>query len=133
MSKGSPLLLGVVGVSLWLGYQHATAGGDGTDVTIQVSPSALVLPAGNQCITVSTNIPYPLVDPGSLKLNGTLRPYLTKPNDRGCLMAKFRANDVKSLVSPPRAEICLTGSLVTGEPFEAWDTIVVKERTKRRK
>jgi len=111
------LALGLVG--------NAVANGAvrGDDPAIKVSPNVVVL-AKVSVLTVHTNIPFSPVDLGTLSLNGA-SPTLTKPDNRGHLVAKFAAAEVSGLV-PGRVTLALTGMLADGTGFQASDSVRVK-------
>lgn len=116
-------LLGVSGAVV----VNANNACDGDEPTIMVSPNVLVLSSDVACVTVHSNIPYGLLELDSLALNG-VTPYLTKRDSLGHLVAKFRVDDIGSVVEPGRVTLTLTGTVKNGETLlEAADTITVRE------
>ena len=115
-------LLGVSGAAVV--YANNACDGDGP--TIMISPNVLVLSSDVACVTVHSNIPYGLLDPASLALNG-VAPYLTKRDSLGHLVAKFHVDDIESVVGLGPVTLTLTGAFTDGTPLEAADTITVKE------
>ena len=93
-------------------------------IGIMVSPRTIALDSLGGSVSVHTNVPYGLVDTGSLELNG-LTPYLTKPDLRGDLVAKFNLDAVKAIVAPPETTLTLTGVFKDGVPFSGTDTVRV--------
>ena len=100
----------------------------GDDVLIAISPHALVLKSPGTVVSVHTNLPYGSVDRGSLELSGIPVSW-TKADSCGFLVAKFDMDAVKKIVTPPSAELTLTGLRkddMEFVPFAASDTILVK-------
>ena len=116
------LLIGALGV----GIVNADDPHDMIIPMIKISPSTLILSAPTQCVTVHTNIPCSLVDGSTLELSG-VSPYLVKSDNRGNIVGKFHGEDVKAIVDPGPVVLDLTGVLIDGTPFTAYDVIVVKE------
>ena len=76
---------------------------------------------------VHSNIPYGLLDPASLALNG-VAPYFTKRDSLGHLVAKFHVDDIQSVIEPGPVTLTLTGTVkADGTLLEAADTITVKK------
>ncbi len=101
----------------------------GDEDSITISPSTLVLSRYVVDVTVHTNIR------GSMSLNNLwlyriiddekvyFYPRLVKLDSLGYLVAKFYAEDVKTIVEPGKVEL----TLETIDGFSASDTIRVKE------
>ncbi len=97
-----------------------------TVVSITIAPSTLVLSAQPASwVTVHTNLPYGAVDSASVEMNGVPIAW-SKADDRGNFVAKFRMGEIKGIVTPPSAELTLSGVLKDGTPFEASDTVSVR-------
>lgn len=92
---------------------------------IAVSPQSLRLDnvqAGT--VKVHTSIPLCLVNPLMLELNGV--PAIGAYADSlGQLVAVFDEGEIKAIVSPPFAELTLTGEYVTGDEFAGSDVVTV--------
>jgi len=123
MCSGIAIVL-LLGIGCGLVIANGASEGDGICITI--SPKTLVLSSDVPCVTVHTNIAIGLVDRASLQLEG-ISPYLTKADSRGELVAKFRADSVKSVVDPGQVTLTLTGMLADGTAFTASDTITVRK------
>jgi hypothetical protein len=95
------------------------------DITIKVTPSAIVLDSDGSWITVHTDIALSVVDTSTLTLNG-LDVAWTKADAKGNLVAKFAQADIKAIVAPPEATLELVGMTTAGERFQGADTVVVK-------
>jgi hypothetical protein len=110
-----------------------TSGNQRTDdpLGIAVSPQTLLLDkvqAGT--VKVHTSIPLVLVDPLTLKLNGV--PAIGAYADSlGQLVAVFDEGEIESIVSPPFAELTLTGEYITGDGFEGSDVVTVTRLSRR--
>jgi hypothetical protein len=110
----------------------AVSGGvKGQDVvTITISPNQFVLDYDGSKISVHTNIPCGDVDRGTVELHNldgaSIKPMGFKCDDRGNLVVKFSSEDLAKIVSPPSAELTLTGSYSGGGSFSASDVIRVK-------
>jgi hypothetical protein len=97
------------------------------DVCITVSPSTIVLGLDKgAAVTVHTDIPLGAVDRASVALSG-VPAALTKADNRGNLVAKFRQEAIEALVAPPEATLVLTGMTRDGVPFSGSDTVRVIE------
>ena len=96
-------------------------------IDIQVSPHTVVLKskASGDWLTVHTDIPYSAVVPSSVCLDGETAS-LTKADDCGFLVAKFDLTLFKSKLSPPSAQLTLTGVTTDGGLFQGADTVGVK-------
>ena len=99
------------------------------EVRITVSPKSLAISSVGNKVTIHSNIPAGTVNVSTLELSidgiGSLAPISTFADDRGNLVAKFGMNDVKSMVTVPRAEFTLTGVYFSGGSFSATDVIKV--------
>lgn len=95
------------------------------DVCVTVSPSTIVLglDKGSE-VTVHTDIPLSVVDRSSVALSG-VTPYTTFADSCGNLVAKFRQEEIESIVAPPQATLTLTGMTEDGESFSGSDTVRV--------
>ena len=116
------VLVLVVGASLVMANKAA----DGEGFVIIVSPKTLYLGSEDTVVTIHSNIPYGIVNTVSLTLNGIPATF-TKADSCGDLVVKFGRADVKDIVLPGQAVLTLSGELKDGTPFEASDTIIVKE------
>ena len=99
---------------------------DGEGDCITISPKTLVLSSEDTIVTVHSNIPYAFVNTVSLTLNGISATF-SKADACGDLVVKFGRADVKDIVEPGLTTLTLSGELNDGSPFEASDTITVKE------
>ena len=120
----SVLALGLVGLT---GAGLSGIEAADTIVNIQIAPQTFQL-GFNQggLITVHTDIPLRQVVRSSVQLDGLSAVY-TKADSTGNLVAKFREQAVKALVSPPRATLTLTGTTVSGNDFAGDDTVRVTD------
>ena len=116
------VLMVVVGTSLVM----ANKASDGEGDCITISPKTLVLSSEDTIVTVHSNIPYALVNTVTLTLNGIPATF-SKADACGDLVVKFGRADVKDIVEPGIATLTLSGELKDSSPFEASDTITVKE------
>ena len=110
-----------VGLSAGIAYSEMT-------IWIKVSPNVIVMRSNTHALTVHTNISFALVDPETVTLNRTIRPYATLSDDWGNLVAKFEMRGVKARVTPPRAELALIGRTTGGEIFQGRVTVQVRDR-----
>lgn len=108
------------------GLVMANKASDGEGYCITITPKTLVLSSPDTVVSVHSNIPYSSVDTVSLTLNG-IDAIFTKADACGDLVVKFNQADVKDIVAPDSAILTLEGKLKSGEPFNASDTITVKE------
>jgi hypothetical protein len=106
------------------------AGQTTEEVTIQISPGALAINSSGEWVTVHAEIPYTQVDTESLTLNGVSVSW-TKADDCGDLVAKFDQSEIKSIVSPPEAELTLAGAKLDGTLITGTDTIKVTSRDEK--
>lgn len=116
------VLMVAVGTSLVV----ANKASDGEGFCITISPNTLVLHGEDTIVTVHSNIPYASVNTVSLTLNGIPASF-SKADACGDLVVKFGRADVKDIVEPGLATLTLSGELKDGSPFEASDSITVKE------
>jgi hypothetical protein len=123
MKKAVPGILVLCGLlALGLAASALASGAVRGDApAIKVSPHVIVL-ARVKTITVHTNIPYSEVDTSSLELNGC-SPTFTKADNRGELVAKFRAADFE--LARGNETLTLTGDLEDGT-FFASEVVRVK-------
>ncbi|MFH2001048.1 MAG: hypothetical protein ABIK28_15305, partial [Planctomycetota bacterium] len=110
---------------LCVGIVNANKPNIGLVPMITISPSTLIMSAPTPCVSVHSNIPYNQVDCSTLELSGLL-PYLAKSDARGDLVVKFDGEDVKAIVELGPFALTLTGDLIDGTSFAAFDTIIVK-------
>lgn len=94
-------------------------------VEIQVAPAQIVLKAPSTWLTVHADIPYSVVDDGSVQING-LDADQVFADDCGNLVAKVEMGRIKDLVAPPSVEITLTGLTTEAEAFSGSETVRVK-------
>jgi hypothetical protein len=99
-------------------------------VSIAISPSTLVMGSQGVWVTVHCDIPYSTVAGMTVELNG-IDVDFTKADNRGDLVAKFQIDAVKGIVSPPSAELTLSGLTTGGVPFSGTDNIRVVGTTGR--
>lgn len=99
------------------------------EVSILVAPQTINLDgqADGDWVTVHTDIPYAVVDTGTVALNG-LAAAATFADDRGNLVAKFSLAAIRGMVAPPEAELILTGMTEDGASFSGIDTVKVLSR-----
>ena len=93
-------------------------------IDITVSPSTLVMGSQGVWVTVHADIPYNVVDGITVTLNDVPVNF-TKADNRGELVAKFQIDAIKGIVSPPSAELTLSGLTKDGVAFSGTDTIRV--------
>jgi hypothetical protein len=100
------------------------------DNTMLVSPSMFVLEYQGSRLTVHTEISFGDIDRNSLEMSGavgtSIRPVFVKSDNRGMLVAKFAADDIRTIIEVPRTTLTLTGNYKDGEPFSLFATIRVK-------
>ena len=117
------------------GISMANKPNEGTDPSITVSPSTLMLSRDIGCVTIHSNIPYGSVlfeeDEPLLSLQGIPgsdpnAPCCTKADLCGDLVAKFDGDMVRDIVAPGQVILTLSG-LTTDGAFSASDTIRVKD------
>jgi len=112
----------VVGGLMGVAVCGPTSGEDG--LTVQISPGTIAPNSKGVYVTAHANIAYSSVVPASVELNG-LSASVVKADSVGDLVAKFRLNAVKAIVSAPQAELTLTGVTKAGIEFAASDTVRV--------
>jgi hypothetical protein len=99
-------------------------------VTITIAPNQFVLAYQGTKLTVHTNILCGDAISESIEMHNldgaSIDPIGFKCDDRGYLVVKFSAEDVAMIVSPPSAELTMTGDLTNGGSFSATDAIRVK-------
>lgn len=102
------------------------------EITIDVAPNVLNLQSNSAVVTVHTDIAYGDVDAPTVSLNGvTISGW--KMDDCGNFVAKFTADDIKSL--PLTVDVyntfTLEGQTNSGEPFRgSQDILVVNNQPK---
>jgi len=98
------------------------------DDTMLVSPFVFVMDYQGSALTIHTEVPFSEVDRATLELHcdGTITPVYVKSDLRGNLVAKFAADDVRTIVAPPRADLSLTGLYRDGGSFTLTASIRVK-------
>jgi hypothetical protein len=103
-------------------------GQDAELITIQVSPSTLLLKASQGGrVTVHADIPFSVVVKDSVKSNGV--PAVSVfPDDCGNLVGKFNEVLIKKDLAPPSADLTLTGMTKDGDPFIGIDNVQVINR-----
>ena len=99
-------------------------------VSVKVSPNTIALNSRVHAVTVHAGIPYSIVDPGSVTLEGIPATF-TFPDARGNLVAKFDMRDVREIVEPPEATFELCGLFREADgslgSFSGTDTVRVKD------
>ena len=88
------------------------------------SPASIMPDSETPYMTIHTDIMLFAVARDTLELSGIPASSVFADN-HGNLVAKFRMEDVKGIVSPPRTTLVLTGLTIEGEPFEGADTVAV--------
>ncbi|MGI5816742.1 MAG: hypothetical protein ACOX9R_01460 [Armatimonadota bacterium] len=94
-------------------------------VDIQVAPATIVLKAPCQWVTVHADIAYGTVDPESVEING-LEADRVFADDCGNLVAKVDFTSAIEGMTPPAAQIILTGVTKDGEAFSGSSFVRVK-------
>lgn len=105
----------------------AVVAAEAVEVSITLSPHALVLGVEGTWVTVHTDVPFGSAVVSSLFLEG-VPAAAAFADDRGFLVVKVHQADIEALVSPPEASLTLVGTFKDGTPFFGVDTIVVRER-----
>ena len=126
MRKSYVVAAVVLMVVVCTGLVMANKASDGEGDCITISPKTLVLGSVDTIVTVHSNIPYSSVNTVSLTLNGIPATF-SKADACGDLVVKFGQADVKGIVEPGDATLTLFGAFKDDSPFEASDTITVKE------
>ncbi|MBN2131011.1 MAG: hypothetical protein JW741_16030 [Sedimentisphaerales bacterium] len=119
---GAIALMVAVGTSLVM----ANKATDGEGYCITISPNTLFLGSEDTIVTVHSNIPYGSVNTATLTLDDIPATF-SKSDACGDLVVKFGRADVKGIVSPGIATLTLSGQFKDGSPFEASDSITVRE------
>ena len=100
------------------------------EVTIVIAPKQFVLDYQGTKVTVHTNIPYGDAVNESIEMHNTdgasIDPIAFFADDRGFLVVKFAAEDFRMIVTPPSAELIMTGELTAGGSVSAADMSRVK-------
>jgi len=98
--------------------------------TMLVSPAMFVLEYSGTRLSIHTEVPALDVDRTILELYGVgdipITPVYVKRDNRGNLVVKFAADDVRTIVAPPRTELTLTGLYEDGGSFSLTATIRVR-------
>ncbi|MFO8080854.1 MAG: hypothetical protein R6V07_11150 [Armatimonadota bacterium] len=94
-------------------------------VEIQVAPATIVLKAPCNWVTIHADIAYSSVQRDSVKING-LNADSVFADSCGNLVAKIAFERITELVSPPTAEIVLTGVTTDGVAFGGSEIVRVK-------
>ena len=126
MRKATTLTLAVAVVSMFMALGSSAQ----EPVSITIAPNTFVLAYQGTKVTVHTNIPYGDAINESIEMHNldgaSIDPIGFKFDDRGFLVVKFSAEDLAMIVSPPSAELTMTGDLTAGGSFTATDAIRVK-------
>ncbi|HUU46399.1 MAG TPA: hypothetical protein VM118_11775 [Acidobacteriota bacterium] len=106
-------------------------------IPIQVSPSAIILSSAHSGpVTVHADISYSAVASGTVLLYcdrdpNPIKPYITFPDDRGQLVAKFRLGDVIGILGTISGRVnvtfTLTGDTNAGGSFTGSDDAMVRQ------
>jgi len=109
------------------GISMANKPNEGTDTSITVSPSTLMLSRDIRCVTIHSNIegfvPKELLLLEGIADTDPIQPYETFTDARNHLVAKFSGIDIRTIVAPGnKVELTLLGPGI-----EASDTIRVKK------
>ncbi len=126
MRRAAILWVTVAVVSLLLsGVSYAQG-----EVTIVIAPKQFVIDYQGTRVTVHTSIPYGDAVNESIEMHNmdgaSIDPIAYFADDRGFLVVKFSAEDLRMIVSPPSAELTMTGDFTAGGSFSATDMIRVK-------
>jgi hypothetical protein len=96
------------------------------DVPIAVAPHVILLGSDQGgWVTVHVELPYGDVVGETVELNG-IPVDRTFADARGEFVGKFSEDDVKAIVSPPEAEMTITGVTVGGDAFSGSCTVRVR-------
>lgn len=107
------------------------------DVAIQVAPQAVNLDSKGEWLTIHVDIPYGLVDLGSLQVTvggAGVSVAWTKADDCGDLVIKLDLAAVKATlkgVEPGPVTVTVSGATNNGETFGGVSTIRVVKNPKR--
>jgi hypothetical protein len=100
------------------------------DDTMLVSPYVLFLDYMGPGLTIHTEVDMSDVDRGSIVMTGAvgdaIEPMFLKSDARGNLVARFEADDIRTIVVSPRTTLTLHGMYRDGEPFTLTATIRVR-------
>lgn len=103
------------------------------EVTIQVSPSTLVLDGPGKYVTVHADISLSAVDTAKpVTLNGVDASSVFA-DDCGDLVAKFEQAAIENTVDKPSDTLTLVGTTVDGVTFSGSDTVMVKDSNSKKK
>ena len=125
MKKLVLLSLACLVLAFTAGVVLANKASDGEGTCISVAPQTILLSLSTP-VTVHSNIPYGLVDRGSIALQGIPATF-TKADSCGHLVAKFSRAELAQTLQPGSATLTLTGLMIDGTTFQAADTVTVKE------
>lgn len=96
---------------------------EATEVAIRIAPSVLILDmAQGGAITVHADIPYRLVDPETVQLEGIAATAVFADNC-GNLVAKFDEAAIKADRQPGIVALELTGATLDGTAFAGTNTV----------
>lgn len=106
-------------------------------IPIQVSPHSIILSSEHTGpLTVHADISYYAVATGSVLLYSDrdpnpIKPYITFPDDRGQLVAKFRLSDVVGILGTIQGRVdvtfTLSGDTKVGSYFTGSDEVMVRK------
>jgi hypothetical protein len=100
------------------------------DDTMLVSPYVFVIDSNARNLTIHTEVDFGDVDRDTVVLVGVggaeIDPVSMKTDLRGNLVAKFTADDVRTIVEFPRTELSLCGYYKDGEPFTLTASIRIR-------
>ena len=127
-------LVSIFAFILVLGLSAGTASAQTIDVAI--SPQTVNLQFQGEWVTVHADIPFTLVEPDSVALDG-IPADLEKDDDLGYLVAKFKmAGEIgeylESFLDAGAATLTLTGVTIDGDLFSGSDTVRVIDRGGKR-
>jgi hypothetical protein len=105
-------------------------------IDIAISPQTVNLQFQGEWVTVHADIPYTLVEPDSVALDG-IPADIEKDDDRGYLVAKFKmagemGEYLESFLDAGSATLTLTGGTIYGDLFSGSDTVRVIDRGGKR-
>jgi len=121
------ILVAAIVIGMLANAPGALAGARSDDpLGIAVSPHTLVLGADQSgTVLVHTDIPLSTVAVDTLELNG-IPASGAFADSLGHVVAAFEEADVKDIVSPPSADLTLTGLYLSGDEFSGTDTVLVQ-------
>jgi hypothetical protein len=100
------------------------------DDTMLVSPYVLFTDYAGPGLTIHTEVDFGDVDRETVVLSGVgenlIEPVFLKSDLRGNLVARFAADDVRTIVEAPRTTLTLHGTYKNGEAFTLTATIRVR-------